>query len=67
MAGICIIGVWSSKEYHSLAQLRLTANPTIRIIALGFFTILCFLLAVVYSIPFAITAQLTDNVEGGQG
>ncbi|XP_074574070.1 sucrose transport protein SUT1-like [Curcuma longa] len=67
MAAICIIGVWSSKEFHSSAQLRLTADPTIRVVALVIFTILGFPLAVVYSVPFAVTAQLTANVEGGQG
>ncbi|KAG6469550.1 hypothetical protein ZIOFF_070479 [Zingiber officinale] len=67
MAAICIIGIWSSKEFHSSAQPRLTADPTIRIVALAFFTILGFPLAVVYSVPFAVTAQLTANVEGGQG
>ncbi|XP_042374626.1 sucrose transport protein SUT1-like [Zingiber officinale] len=67
MAAICIISVWSSKEFHSSAQSRLTADPMIRIVALAVFTILGFPLAVVYSIPFAVTAQLTANAEGGQG
>ncbi|KAG6521059.1 hypothetical protein ZIOFF_018125 [Zingiber officinale] len=67
MAAICIISVWSSKEFHSLAQPRLTADPMIRIVALVVFTILGFPLAVVYSIPFAVTAQLTANAKGGQG
>ncbi|KAG6513046.1 hypothetical protein ZIOFF_023353 [Zingiber officinale] len=67
MVAICIIGIWSSKEFHFSAQSRLTVDPTIRIIVLALFTILGFPLAVVYSVPFAVTAQLTANVKGGQG
>ncbi|KAG6467477.1 hypothetical protein ZIOFF_074733 [Zingiber officinale] len=67
MVAICIIGIWSSKEFHFSTQTRLTVDPTIRIIALALFTILGFPLAVVYSVPFAVTAQLTANVKGGQG
>ncbi|KAG6467470.1 hypothetical protein ZIOFF_074726 [Zingiber officinale] len=56
MAVICIIGVWSSKEFHSLAQLRLTADPTIRIVSLAFFTILSFSLVV--SITFSYLSHV---------
>ncbi|KAH7683913.1 solute carrier family 45 member 1/2/4 protein [Dioscorea alata] len=62
MTAFTILSVISMNEHHITGP-----NHNIRIIALVIFTILGFPLAILYSVPFAVTAQLAKNEGGGQG
>ncbi|KAJ4796488.1 Sucrose transport protein [Rhynchospora pubera] len=67
MAVTCIIGSWSLKEFHNTNQQNITVRKDVRALALTLFTVLGFPLAILYSIPFAVTAQLAATQGGGQG
>ncbi|WOL00635.1 sucrose transport protein SUT1 isoform X2 [Canna indica] len=67
MAAVSVISVWSVKQYNPVLHQVITADGHVRIAALAVFAALGFPLAVLYSIPFAVTAQLVLNSGGGQG
>ncbi|RWW29793.1 hypothetical protein GW17_00005677 [Ensete ventricosum] len=83
MAGTSIISTWSMKDFHGSIQSVITADGEVRAAALATFAALGFPLAVsinqhsqastntyqwvLYSVPFAVTAQLVVNEGGGQG
>ncbi|KAF3326387.1 sucrose transport protein SUT1 isoform X2 [Carex littledalei] len=68
MAVTCIIGTWSIKDFNNASnKLPVTAEKDVRAVALSLFTVLGFPLAILYSIPFAVTAQLAATQGGGQG
>ncbi|CAL9179859.1 unnamed protein product [Musa hybrid cultivar] len=67
MAGTTIISTWSIRDFHGSVQNVITADGDVRAAALATFAALGFPLAVLYSVPFAVTAQLVVNEGGGQG
>ncbi|XP_072980669.1 sucrose transport protein SUT1-like [Typha angustifolia] len=67
MAATAIISVWSMKDYKGSVQQAISADKDVKAAALVLFAALGFPLAVLYSVPFAVTAQLAVNEGGGQG
>ncbi|XP_026662481.2 sucrose transport protein SUT1-like [Phoenix dactylifera] len=67
MAATAIISAWSLHDYHGSVQDVVTADGSVRAVALVLFAALGFPLAILYSVPFAVTAQLAQNGGGGQG
>ncbi|KAF7828076.1 sucrose transport protein SUC3 [Senna tora] len=67
MAGTAIISLISVRDYSKGIEHALGANETIKVASLVVFILLGFPLAITYSVPFAVTAELTANSGGGQG
>ncbi|KAF7041114.1 hypothetical protein CFC21_050944 [Triticum aestivum] len=67
MAAICIISWWATQDLHGYIQHAITASKEIKIVSLALFAFLGIPLAILYSVPFAVTAQLAANRGGGQG
>ncbi|OAY80848.1 Sucrose transport protein SUT1 [Ananas comosus] len=67
MAATAIISVWSLNDYRGSIQQVITADKDVRTAALVLFAALGFPLAVLFSVPFAVTAQIAANGGGGQG
>lgn len=68
MAATAIIGTWSLHTYHgSIQDAIIGPDGRVKAAALFVFSILGIPLAILYSIPFAVTAQLAVNEGGGQG
>ncbi|KAG2707229.1 hypothetical protein I3843_05G127100 [Carya illinoinensis] len=67
MAGTAIISLVSIKEYSEGIQIVIGGSPAIRIASLVVFALLGFPLAITYSVPFSVTADLTADSGGGQG
>ncbi|XP_054824556.1 sucrose transport protein SUC3 [Prosopis cineraria] len=67
MAGTAIISLISIRDYSEGIEHVLGANETIKNASLVVFILLGFPLAITYSVPFAVTAELTANSGGGQG
>ncbi|XP_058084063.1 sucrose transport protein SUC3 isoform X2 [Magnolia sinica] len=66
MASIAVISLFSFLEYSKGIQV-IEDNRAIRIAALVIFSVLGFPLAITYSVPFSVTAELTADTGGGQG
>ncbi|KAG2702304.1 hypothetical protein I3760_06G083200 [Carya illinoinensis] len=67
MAGTAIISSVSIREYSEGVQHVIGGSAAIRIAALVLFALLGFPLAITYSVPFSVTAELTADSGGGQG
>ncbi|KAJ6898885.1 sucrose transport protein SUC3-like isoform X1 [Populus alba x Populus x berolinensis] len=67
MAGTAIISLISVGEYSEGIQHVIGGNAPIRIASLIVFALLGFPLAITYSVPFSVTAELTADTGGGQG
>ncbi|KAG6708492.1 sucrose transport protein SUC3-like isoform X1 [Carya illinoinensis] len=67
MAGTAIISLVSIREYSEGVQHVIGGSAAIRIAALVLFALLGFPLAITYSVPFSVTAELTADSGGGQG
>uniref|UniRef100_A0ACD5WEF3 Uncharacterized protein n=1 Tax=Avena sativa TaxID=4498 RepID=A0ACD5WEF3_AVESA len=67
MAAISVISWWSTKDFHEYIQHAITANKEIKAVCMALFAFLGVPLAILYSVPFAVTAQLAANKGGGQG
>nr|AWL54319.1 sucrose transporter 2 [Boehmeria nivea] len=67
MAGTAIISLISVGEYSKGLEHVIGGNDTIKIASLVVFALLGFPLAITYSVPFSLTAQLTADSGGGQG
>ncbi|XP_065011030.1 sucrose transport protein SUT1-like [Musa acuminata AAA Group] len=68
MAATAVVSVWSSKEFNGSIQQAITADSGVRATALVLFAVLGVPLAVLFSVPFAVAAQLVvDKGTGGQG
>ncbi|XP_044492922.1 sucrose transport protein SUC3-like [Mangifera indica] len=67
MAGTAIISLISVRAYSQGIEHVIGGNGSIRIASLVLFALLGFPLAITYSVPFSITAQLTADSGGGQG
>ncbi|KAF7055380.1 hypothetical protein CFC21_062917 [Triticum aestivum] len=67
MAAICIISWWATQDLHGYIQHAITASKEIKIVSLALFAFLGIPLAILYSVPFAVTAQLAAKRGGGQG
>lgn len=67
MAATAIISWWSTKEFHEYVQHAITASKDIKIVCMLLFAFLGVPLAILYSVPFAVTAQLAASKGGGQG
>ncbi|CAD6202298.1 unnamed protein product [Miscanthus lutarioriparius] len=67
MAATALISFWSLKDYHGYVQDAITASTSIKAVCLVLFAFLGVPLAILYSVPFAVTAQLAATKGGGQG
>nr|ANZ54935.1 sucrose transporter [Manihot esculenta] len=67
MAVTAIISLISISEYSGGIEHVIGASASIRIAALIVFALLGFPLAITYSVPFSVTAELTADSGGGQG
>lgn len=67
MASIAIISMFSVREYTEGIQHAIDGSKAVRIAALVVFALLGFPLAITYSVPFSVTAELTADSGGGQG
>lgn len=67
LAVTSIISLISVTEYSQGIQPAIGANDSIKIAALVVFALLGFPLAITYSVPFSVTAELTADSGGGQG
>lgn len=67
MAVTAIISLISVGEYSGGIEHVIGGSASIRIAALVVFTLLGFPLAITYSVPFSVTAELTAESGGGQG
>ncbi|XP_012067600.1 sucrose transport protein SUC3 isoform X1 [Jatropha curcas] len=67
MAVTAIISLISVGQYSGGIEHVIGGSASIRIAALIVFALLGFPLAVTYSVPFSVTAELTANSGGGQG
>ncbi|KAF9673887.1 hypothetical protein SADUNF_Sadunf10G0070600 [Salix dunnii] len=67
MAGTAVISLISVGEYSEGIQHVIGGNAPIRIASLIVFALLGFPLAITYSVPFSVTAELTADSGGGQG
>ncbi|CAM8898414.1 unnamed protein product [Rhodiola kirilowii] len=67
MAGTAIISLISVREYSDGIQDVIDGSGSIRISSLVVFALLGFPLAITYSVPFSVTAELTADSGGGQG
>ncbi|KAI4314190.1 hypothetical protein L6164_027124 [Bauhinia variegata] len=66
MAGTAIIGLISINYSQGIEHV-LGVNGAIKVASLVIFVLLGFPLAITYSVPFAVTAELTADSGGGQG
>ncbi|CAK9172186.1 unnamed protein product [Ilex paraguariensis] len=67
MAGTAIISFFSIREYSEGIEHVIVGNGTIKIASLVVFALLGLPLAITYSVPFSVTAELTADTGGGQG
>lgn len=67
MAGTAIISLVSVRGYSEGIQHVIGGSAAIRTAALVLFALLGFPLAITYSVPFSLTAELTADSGGGQG
>ncbi|KAK6139311.1 hypothetical protein DH2020_026946 [Rehmannia glutinosa] len=67
MAGTAIISLISVRQYSDGVQHVIGANGTTKIASLVVFALLGLPLAITYSVPFSVTAELTADSGGGQG
>uniref|UniRef100_A0A7N0UK31 Sucrose transport protein SUC3 n=1 Tax=Kalanchoe fedtschenkoi TaxID=63787 RepID=A0A7N0UK31_KALFE len=67
MAGTAIISMISMREHSEGIQDINDGSGSIRIASLVVFALLGFPLAITYSVPFSVTAELTADSGGGQG
>ncbi|XVE91456.1 hypothetical protein REPUB_Repub01dG0011400 [Reevesia pubescens] len=67
MAVTAIISLVSVREYSQRIEHVIGGSAAIRIAALVVFALLGFPLAITYSVPFSVTAELTSDSGGGQG
>ncbi|CAL8094417.1 unnamed protein product [Prunus armeniaca] len=67
MAGTAIISWISVGEYSKGIEHVIGGNENIRVASLVVFSLLGFPLAITYSVPFSVTAELTADAGGGQG
>ncbi|KAL3824150.1 hypothetical protein ACJIZ3_020179 [Penstemon smallii] len=67
MAGTAIISLVSLRQYSDGVQHVIGANGTTKMASLIIFVLLGLPLAITYSVPFSVTAELTADSGGGQG
>ncbi|GAV64066.1 MFS_1 domain-containing protein, partial [Cephalotus follicularis] len=67
MAGTAVISLISVGEYSEGIEHVIGGNEAIKIASLIVFALLGFPLAITYSVPFSVTAELTADSGGGQG
>ncbi|OWM89568.1 hypothetical protein CDL15_Pgr024316 [Punica granatum] len=67
MAATAIISLVSVNKYSQGIQHVIGGNKAIQVAALVVFSLLGFPLAITYSVPFSVTAELTADSGGGQG
>ncbi|KAL3654215.1 sugar transporter [Castilleja foliolosa] len=67
MAGTAFISLISMRQYSDGVQHVIGANGTTKIASLVVFALLGLPLAITYSVPFSVTAELTADSGGGQG
>lgn len=67
MAGTTLISWWSSSIFTGNIDGTFGADESVKAVALALFAILGVPLAILYSVPFAVTATLAASRGGGQG
>ncbi|KAL1218628.1 Sucrose transport protein SUC3 [Cardamine amara subsp. amara] len=67
MAGTAVISLMSLRDYKNGIEYIMGGNETTRTAAVIVFALLGFPLAITYSVPFSVTAEVTADSGGGQG
>ncbi|XP_010502297.1 PREDICTED: sucrose transport protein SUC3 isoform X2 [Camelina sativa] len=67
MAGTAVISLMSLGDYKNGIEYVIDGNKTTRTAAVIVFALLGFPLAITYSVPFSVTAEVTADSGGGQG
>ncbi|KAG7558550.1 MFS transporter superfamily [Arabidopsis thaliana x Arabidopsis arenosa] len=67
MAGTAVISLMSLGDYKNGVEFIMHGNETTRTAAVVVFALLGFPLAITYSVPFSVTAEVTADSGGGQG
>ncbi|CAN8272681.1 unnamed protein product [Cochlearia groenlandica] len=67
MAGTAVISLMSLRDYSKGIEHIIDGNETTRTAAVVVFALLGFPLAITYSVPFSVTAEVTSDSGGGQG
>ncbi|ERM94399.1 hypothetical protein AMTR_s00010p00253720 [Amborella trichopoda] len=67
MACTAVISVLSIREHAQGIQHVIGKSGAVKVASLVIFALLGFPLAITYSVPFSVTAELTANSGGGQG
>uniref|UniRef100_A0A1J3IYM4 Sucrose transport protein SUC3 n=1 Tax=Noccaea caerulescens TaxID=107243 RepID=A0A1J3IYM4_NOCCA len=67
MAGTAVITLMSLRDNSKGSQHIIDGNETTRTAAVVVFALLGFPLAITYSVPFSVTAEVTADSGGGQG
>ncbi|EPS62768.1 sucrose proton symporter, partial [Genlisea aurea] len=67
MAGTAVISSISSRQNSPEIQHIIGANGATKVASLAVFALLGIPLAITYSVPFSVTAELTADSGGGQG
>ncbi|XP_020571827.1 sucrose transport protein SUT4-like isoform X2 [Phalaenopsis equestris] len=67
MSATTVVSFLSFSEHSKRIQHIIGANKGIKVAALVIFSLLGFPLAITYSVPFSVTAELTADTGGGQG
>jgi solute carrier family 45 protein 1/2/4 len=67
MAGTAVISLMSLSDDKNGIEYIMRGNETTRTAAVIVFALLGFPLAITYSVPFSVTAEVTADSGGGQG
>nr|AYU70943.1 sucrose transporter 2 [Ginkgo biloba] len=67
MASTAVISAYAISEHHKGIQYMIGKVSSVKAASVALFTLLGFPLAVTYSVPFSVTAELTADAGGGQG
>lgn len=67
MASTAVISAYAVSEHHKGIQYMIGNVSSVKAASVVLFALLGFPLAITYSIPFSVTAELTADAGGGQG
>ncbi|XP_057815410.2 sucrose transport protein SUT4 isoform X2 [Cryptomeria japonica] len=67
MASTAVISAYAVSEHHKGIQYMIGNVSSVKAASVALFALLGFPLAITYSIPFSVTAELTADAGGGQG
>nr|ATB19647.1 putative ATSUC3 [Cupressus sempervirens] len=67
MASTAVISAYAVSEHHKRIHYMIGNVSSVKAASVALFALLGFPLAITYSIPFSVTAELTADAGGGQG